>query len=66
MWLKENNPLYADIQILDVHLMELPEDGVPKELTLTAKHSTDVDAAYRKQDGYVPLDLEDEICEADI
>ena len=63
-WLKENNPLYADILISDAHLMELPKDGVPKELTLTAKHSTDSDAAYREQDGYVPLDLEDEVGKA--
>jgi len=55
-WLKQNNKLYADIVISADRLLQLPEDGIPKELTLTVKHSTDSDAVYQEEDGYVPLD----------
>lgn len=55
-WLKQNNRLYADIVISADRLLQLPEDGIPKELMLTAKHSTDSDAVYQEEDGYVPLD----------
>jgi len=55
-WLKQNNKLYTDIVISEARLLELPVDGIPKELTSTAKHSTDSDAVYREEDGYVPVD----------
>jgi hypothetical protein len=57
-WLKQNNKLYADIVISADRLLDLPEDGIPKELMLMVKHSTDTDAVYREEDGYVPLDEE--------
>jgi len=53
-WLKENNPLFADITISDSRLSELPENDVPYELTSIAKLSTDVQMLYAEQDGYVP------------
>jgi hypothetical protein len=57
-WLKQNNKLYADIVISAARLLELPVGGIPRELMLTAKHSTDSDTVYREEDGYVPLDEE--------
>ena len=57
-WLKQNNKLYADIVISAARLLELPVDGIPRELMLTAKHSTDSDAVYWEEDGYIPLDEE--------
>lgn len=32
-WLKANNPIYADIEISEARLQELPEDGIPDEIT---------------------------------
>jgi hypothetical protein len=53
-WLKQNNPLFADITISASRLSELPDDDVPYELMSTAKLSTDVQALYAEHDGYVP------------
>jgi uncharacterized protein DUF6570 len=53
-WLKENNPLFANITISVSRLAELPDDDVPYELLSTAKHSTDIDMVYAEQEGYVP------------
>jgi hypothetical protein len=53
-WLKEHNPLFADITISASRLAELPEDDIPYELTSTAKLSTNVNMLYAEQDGYVP------------
>ena len=60
-WLKANNPLYADIIISEEHFQAIPENGVPIEIQLTAKHSTDIDSVLREHEGYVPTDaMEDE------
>jgi len=59
-WLKANNPLYSDIEISEERLSELPEDGIPDELTMTAKYSTDVGAVEREHGGYVPTDAADD------
>jgi hypothetical protein len=53
-WLKEHNPLFANITISDARLAQLPEDDIPYELTTITKLSTDVDALYAEQEGYVP------------
>jgi len=53
-WLKENNPLFANITISASRLAQLPDDDVPDELMSTAKISTDVSMLYAEQDGYVP------------
>lgn len=53
-WLKDHNPLFANITISASRLAELPEDDVPYELMSTAKHSTDVNALYAEHEGYVP------------
>ncbi|KAF8812817.1 hypothetical protein BYT27DRAFT_7272529 [Phlegmacium glaucopus] len=60
-WLKENNPLFKDIIISAARLAQLPEDDVPYELLVTAKHSMDVNMLYAEQEGYVPVqDASDE------
>ncbi|KAF8807974.1 hypothetical protein BYT27DRAFT_7211606 [Phlegmacium glaucopus] len=53
-WLKENNPLFKNIMILASRLSQLPEDDVPYELMVTAKHSMDMNMLYSEQEGYVP------------
>jgi hypothetical protein len=59
-WLKPNNPLYADIEISEERLLQLPEDGIPDELSMTAKYSTDTEAVEREHGGYVPTDAADD------
>jgi hypothetical protein len=59
-WLKENNPLYAHINISDENLNQLPEDGIPEELIMAAKHSSDLSLLNKEEDGYVPKDTTDE------
>lgn len=61
LWLKANNPLYSDIQISEKRLSELPEDGIPDELILTAKHSMDMEAVEKEHASYVPTDASDDV-----
>ena len=61
LWLKANNPLYSDIEISEERLLELPEDGIPEELVMTAKHSTDTEAVERENRGYMPTDAADDM-----
>ena len=61
LWLKGNNPLYQDIEISEENLLELPEDGIPDELLMTAKHNTDTKALDKESEGYVPIDGEDDM-----
>lgn len=60
-WLKANNPLYRDMIISEERLSQLPESGVPREIMSTVKHSSDVGALAREQDGYVPIDDDDHL-----
>jgi hypothetical protein len=53
-WLKENNPLFANVTISPNRLAQLPEDDVPYELRMTAKLSTDINSLHAEQEGYVP------------
>ena len=55
-WLVANNPLYANIRISEERLRLLPENGVPMEIQLTARHSSDVESVIREHEGYVPSD----------
>lgn len=59
-WLKNNNPLYANIEISEENLLGLPEDGVPPEISLVAKYSSDIMSAEKEGAGYVPEDAEEE------
>ncbi len=60
LWLKEYNPLYADIIISEENLRQLPDDGIPEELILSARHTTDIDVLCLEDDGYVPIDVDDD------
>lgn len=60
LWLKANNPLYRNIVISEHNLLQLPENGIPEELILTARYSSDLDALNAEQDGYVPQDAADD------
>ena len=53
-WLKDNNPIFANITISESRLANLPENGIPYELQVTTKLSTNVDRLYAEQEGYVP------------
>jgi hypothetical protein len=58
LWLKANNPLYADIVISEERLDELMENGVPDEILNTMRHSDDIEELERERAGYVPEDDE--------
>lgn len=60
VWLKANNPLYADITISEERLEALPEDGVPPEITSNVRVLPDVEIALQEAEGYVPRDVLDE------
>ncbi|KAF8952606.1 hypothetical protein BDZ97DRAFT_1768290 [Flammula alnicola] len=61
LWLKDNNPLYQNIEISQERLGQLPENAVPEEIIMTAKHSTDIEAVELEHAGYVPMDGAEEI-----
>ena len=42
-WLFNHNPLYADSQLSESQLAELPENGVPREILEAARYSNDID-----------------------
>lgn len=58
LWLKRNNPLYTDIIISEEMLSQLPIDGIPIELSSTARLSDDVASLAREHANYVPQDEE--------
>ena len=53
-WLKLNNPLYENIDISRQRLDELPEDGVPVEISSMTRHLHDEKLLGEETDGYVP------------
>ena len=59
-WLKENNPLYANITISAERLDALPVDGIPEEIITLAKFSDDTRLLAEEQDNYVPCDMDNE------
>jgi hypothetical protein len=56
IWLKVNNPVYADITISDERLEQLTENGVPNKILATMRHSDDVHELEQERAGYVPDD----------
>lgn len=57
-WLKAHNPLYASITISEERLSQLPENGVPEEILVTARESNDTGALDAEHASYVPADDE--------
>ena len=58
-WLKDNNPIYANITISNERLNFLPENDIPMEIIQNICQSDDVKAVVRKHEEYVPVDVED-------
>lgn len=58
-WLKQNNPIYENIEISSKWLNTLPVDGVPVEIWLLMKHSNDTTMLAEEHDNYVPEDSVD-------
>lgn len=54
IWLKINNLLYSDIKISEERLADLPEDGIPEEILLTTRISTDVESLNHEEETYIP------------
>ena len=53
-WLKENNPIYENIQISSGRLNTLPVDRVPLQIWSLMKHSDDMTLLSEEHDNYVP------------
>lgn len=53
-WLKQNNPLYRDMEISEERLLLLPENSVPRELLATVRTERSATTARREREGYVP------------
>src|ERR1700720_1134922 len=58
-WLSEHNLVYADIEISEARLKDLPLDGVPREILECAHYSDDIEQLRKSTAGYV--DDDDEI-----
>ena len=62
LWLKNNNPIYADINIDQCRLAELPEDDVPEELLAVVRQEEDEDLADKERESYlVEDDVENDV-----
>ena len=59
-WLKNNNPLWANIIISDDMLaLYSEEDCVPEEIKVVTKYSDNLEAVDRERSGYVVDDDDD-------
>ncbi|KIJ07945.1 hypothetical protein PAXINDRAFT_18889 [Paxillus involutus ATCC 200175] len=55
LWLKENNTrYYGSVKIDEQRLAELPEDGVPDEISSIVRQSTDEGLVDQESEGYIP------------
>jgi hypothetical protein len=61
VWLKANNPLYANIEICEETLAQFLEDDIPEEILGTVKYLDDVMQLERERAGYVVDDDDDEV-----
>ncbi|KAF7331514.1 ATP-dependent DNA helicase [Mycena kentingensis (nom. inval.)] len=59
-WLKTHNPLFANIDISEARLQELPEGGVPDEIARNAHYNEDESVIDQEHAGYVPADIAEE------
>ncbi|KAF7288212.1 ATP-dependent DNA helicase [Mycena chlorophos] len=64
-WLKENNPIYANVEISAERLAELPVSGIPDEILLNVRYAPDQSILDREHAGYVPVDLGDDLDDDD-
>ena len=61
VWLKANNPFYANIEISEEMLLQFPENDIPLEILHTVKHSDDMEQLERERAGYIVEDDDVEI-----
>lgn len=55
--MKQHNPkYYGDIEISDSRIQQLPDDGVPEEISSLVCQSTDTGIVDQESEGYVPVD----------
>ncbi|KAF7318776.1 ATP-dependent DNA helicase [Mycena chlorophos] len=59
LWLKQNNPLYANVEVSPERLSQLPVGGIPEEIMLNARYSEEESILDKEHAGYVPVDLGD-------
>ena len=52
-WLSEHNLVYADIEIPEARLKDIPLDGVPREILECARYSDDIEQLRKSTAGYV-------------
>jgi len=57
-WLTEHNDLYKQTAISEPRLKDLPEDGIPDEISDTIRHSNKLDPLEREGAGYVEDDAD--------
>ena len=57
VWLRRNNPIYADIQIDEGCIASLPEDGVPDELLAIVRCDENEDVAEKEKESYISTDV---------
>ncbi|KAK0183562.1 hypothetical protein F5146DRAFT_968740, partial [Armillaria mellea] len=60
LWLKENNPLWADVYIDCHRLQELPEDAVPNEIVDVTRVCHEMEVLAEEDTGYVPESMDDD------
>lgn len=65
IWLRQNNPLWHDIEISSSRLAALPEAGVPQELRDITRYSDDVGRLEGEHQNYVPDAIRPEIPDDD-
>ena len=58
LWLKKNNPYYANIEIDEGRLSAFPDDDVPEEVLNIVRQNTDVGIIDEERSGYIQNDDE--------
>lgn len=58
MWLRRNNPIYADINVDRHRLDDLPEDDVPEELILVMREGDDEELLEKERESYLNVDTD--------
>lgn len=65
IWLRNNNPIYADIQIDMKRLQELPDDDVPEEVLSIVRHEDDDEIIEKERESYLSVEMEDQCSEGE-
>ncbi|KIJ31359.1 hypothetical protein M422DRAFT_267032 [Sphaerobolus stellatus SS14] len=60
LWLKNNNPLYQNVQLDEAALQEWPEVGIPSSISDTIHQDPSLSLLHQEGGGYIPESDEDE------